>query len=127
MSLHKCTANDSLRETKSMYVYNRYLEKLLLYQIRRLRPLTQCTDIQKAIAFALIRLGNISGSKRPGTGPAPTANIKTNLHNSNSLFNYNLTHLQISLPLKKGSGRRYYVSPLPIILFYWSKFSVDFT
>lgn len=41
--------------------------------------ITQCTDIQNAIAFALIRLGKISGRRRPGTGPAPTANDNTNL------------------------------------------------
>nr|GMC63463.1 hypothetical protein Iba_chr02cCG13620 [Ipomoea batatas] len=38
---------------------------------------TQCTDIQNAIAFALIRLGNISARRRPGTGPAPMANENT--------------------------------------------------
>lgn len=42
--------------------------------------ITQCTDIQTAMAFALILLGNISGSRRTGTGPAPSANVKTNLH-----------------------------------------------
>lgn len=42
---------------------------------------TQCTDIQKAIAFARILLGKISDSNRPGTGPAPMANEKTNLYN----------------------------------------------
>ena len=42
--------------------------------------ITQCTDIQTAIAFALIRFGKISGRRRPGTGPAPRANVKTNLH-----------------------------------------------
>ncbi|MFS7916826.1 hypothetical protein Hanom_Chr03g00181921 [Helianthus anomalus] len=40
---------------------------------------TQCTDMQKAMAFALIRLGNISERRRPGTGPAPIANENTNL------------------------------------------------
>lgn len=39
---------------------------------------TQCTHIQKAIAFARIRLGNISGSSNAGTGPAPIANMNTN-------------------------------------------------
>lgn len=51
---------------------------------------TQWTDIQKAIAFALIRLGSISGRSRPGTGPAPTANVKTYLQQDRfelSIFN----------------------------------------
>lgn len=39
---------------------------------------TQCTHIQKAIAFARIRLENISGSSSAGTGPAPIANMNTN-------------------------------------------------
>jgi len=34
--------------------------------------------MQKAIAFALIRLGKISGRSKPGTGPAPKANVSTN-------------------------------------------------
>lgn len=44
------------------------------------RKITQCTDIHTAIAFALIRLGKISGRRRLGTGPAPRANVNTNLH-----------------------------------------------
>jgi hypothetical protein len=40
---------------------------------------TQCTDMQRAIAFARILLGKISGKRRPGTGPAPRENDKTNL------------------------------------------------
>lgn len=35
--------------------------------------------MQTAIALALIRLGNISDRSRPGTGPAPKENVKTNL------------------------------------------------
>jgi hypothetical protein len=31
------------------------------------------------MALALIRLGKISVRSRPGTGPAPRANVKTNL------------------------------------------------
>lgn len=42
--------------------------------------ITQCTAMHTAIALALIRLGNISDSSRLGTGPAPRANVKTNLH-----------------------------------------------
>jgi len=42
--------------------------------------ITQCTAMQTASAFALIRLGNISDSRRLGTGPAPRENINTNLH-----------------------------------------------
>lgn len=41
---------------------------------------TQCTAMQTAMAFALILPGNISDRRRPGTGPAPRANVKTNLH-----------------------------------------------
>jgi len=44
------------------------------------KKITQCTAIQTAMALALIRLGKISGRRRPGTGPAPRANVKTNLH-----------------------------------------------
>lgn len=40
---------------------------------------TQCAAMQKAIAFALIRPGNISDSRRLGTGPAPKENAKTYL------------------------------------------------
>lgn len=36
--------------------------------------------MQTAIALALIRLGSISDKSRPGTGPAPKENVKTNLH-----------------------------------------------
>lgn len=45
-----------------------------------INPITQCTDMQIAIALALIRLGNISERRRPGTGPAPKENVKTKLH-----------------------------------------------
>lgn len=34
--------------------------------------------MQIAMAFALIRLGNISDNRSPGTGPTPMANDKTN-------------------------------------------------
>ena len=43
-------------------------------------PFTQCTDMHTAIALALIRLGSISDRSRPGTGPAPKENVKTNLY-----------------------------------------------
>lgn len=36
--------------------------------------------MQIAIALALIRLGSISDRSRPGTGPAPKENVKTNLY-----------------------------------------------
>lgn len=45
--------------------------------------ITQCTDKQRAKAFALIRLGKISGRSKPGTGPAPRANVSTNLYKKN--------------------------------------------
>lgn len=50
--------------------------------------ITQCTDIQKAMAFALILLGKIS-ERRPRTGPAPIANENTNLqkYSVNGLYN----------------------------------------
>lgn len=57
------------------------------YSERRKR-VTQCTDIQTAIAFALMRPGNISGKRRPGTGPAPRANVKTNLHKFLHVYTY---------------------------------------
>lgn len=44
--------------------------------------ITQWTDMHKAIAFARILLGKISGKSRPGTGPAPKANARTNLQKS---------------------------------------------
>ena len=47
--------------------------------VKQKKKITQCTDMQTAIAFALIRLGKISGRRRPGTGPAPIAKVKTNL------------------------------------------------
>lgn len=46
-----------------------------------IRLLTQCTDMQRAMAFARILLGKISGKRSPGTGPAPNENDKTNLQN----------------------------------------------
>lgn len=45
-----------------------------------MKTITQCTAMQNAIAFALIRLGNTSDNKTPGTGPAPREYVKTNLH-----------------------------------------------
>lgn len=36
--------------------------------------------MQTAIALALIRPGNISERRTLGTGPAPSANVRTNLH-----------------------------------------------
>lgn len=45
--------------------------------------LTQCTDMQRAIALARILLGKISGKRSPGTGPAPSENDKTNLRKFN--------------------------------------------
>lgn len=51
------------------------------------------------MAFALIRLGNISESRRPGTGPAPIANEHTNLQNTVVLFILflynNMLHLRL--------------------------------
>ena len=43
------------------------------------RTLTQCTDIQRAIALARILFGKISGRRSPGTGPAPNENDRTYL------------------------------------------------
>lgn len=45
----------------------------------RSRIFTQWTHIQTAIALARILLGKISARRRPGTGPAPKANDRTNL------------------------------------------------
>lgn len=39
----------------------------------------QWTDMQRAMAFALIRLENISDKRRLGTGPAPIAKLRTTL------------------------------------------------
>lgn len=41
--------------------------------------LTQCMPNDKATAFALILEGNISESRRAGTGPAPSEKDKTYL------------------------------------------------
>lgn len=41
--------------------------------------LTQCMPHDKATAFALILEGNISGSRRAGTGPAPREKNNTYL------------------------------------------------
>jgi hypothetical protein len=48
-------------------------------KIKRKNVHTQCTDMHKAMAFARILLGKISGNRRPRTGPAPRENDKTNL------------------------------------------------
>ena len=48
-----------------------------------LKLFTQWTDMQIDIAFALIRPGNISDTRRPGTGPATMAKLKANLHSHN--------------------------------------------
>uniref|UniRef100_A0A7C9DWW2 Uncharacterized protein n=1 Tax=Opuntia streptacantha TaxID=393608 RepID=A0A7C9DWW2_OPUST len=39
--------------------------------------ITQCTAKQRPMAFALIRLGNISDKSSVGTGPAPSAKVRT--------------------------------------------------
>lgn len=74
---------------KAVGLYHKYWSWLVIGKrwidnesqgIKKGREFTQCTDIQTAIAFALIRLGKISGRRRPGTGPAPKANVKTNLY-----------------------------------------------
>lgn len=60
--------------------------------------ITQCTDMQKAIAFALIRFGKISDRRRPGTGPAPIANEKTNLHTQIAIYFHLSVYHSILLP-----------------------------
>lgn len=54
--------------------------------------ITQCTDKQRAKAFALIRLGKISGRSKPGTGPAPRANVSTNLYQKMTILFLHLEH-----------------------------------
>lgn len=60
---------------------------------------TQCTDMQNAIAFALILPGKISDRRRPGTGPAPRENAKTTLRRKVLLYNDKSTKIHSSLNL----------------------------
>ena len=72
-----------IQPSRNIIESNKTLEHKLpkkIYNRKQQKKITQCTDIQTAMALALIRLGKISGRRRPGTGPAPRANVKTNLH-----------------------------------------------
>ena len=65
------------------------------------------------MALALIRLGKISVRSRPGTGPAPRANVKTNLHERRKNVSVHFLAMSaqhaLHTTLAKGDGSKFFL------------------
>lgn len=63
--------------TRQSLEYIKEIEKVVKKKIIILNLLTQCMPKDSATALALILDAKISGSRRAGTGPAPSENDST--------------------------------------------------